>query len=74
MGLVGKVPLAPSVVVAPVVAKAGEVDPLGVPELVAHEGEVPLAAERHRDHADHLRRARVSDARGGATSWTERGD
>mmetsp|Transcript_8241 Transcript_8241/g.15658 ORF Transcript_8241/g.15658 Transcript_8241/m.15658 type:complete len:572 (-) Transcript_8241:563-2278(-) len=33
---------------------AGEVDPLGVAELVAHEGEVALPAQGHGEDADHL--------------------
>jgi len=32
----------------------GEVDPLGVPELVAHEAEPAVAAKRDRGRADHL--------------------
>ena len=31
---------------------AREVDPLGVPELVAHEVEVALAAQRQRDQPE----------------------
>ena len=54
MSLVGKVPLPPGAVVRPVVADAGEVDPLGVTKLIAHEIEVALSTERHGDHADHL--------------------
>ena len=41
-------------VVLPLVALAWEVDPLRVPELVAHEVEVALAADGHGDHPDHL--------------------
>ena len=37
-------------VVLPLVALAWEVDPLRVPELVAHEVEVALAADGHGDH------------------------
>mmetsp|Transcript_18198 Transcript_18198/g.45874 ORF Transcript_18198/g.45874 Transcript_18198/m.45874 type:complete len:329 (-) Transcript_18198:417-1403(-) len=47
-------PLAAAVPVRPVVALAGEVDPLGVTKLVAHEGEPGLAAQRHGYRADHL--------------------
>mmetsp|Transcript_53980 Transcript_53980/g.110172 ORF Transcript_53980/g.110172 Transcript_53980/m.110172 type:complete len:679 (+) Transcript_53980:411-2447(+) len=54
MGVIRKMPLPPGVVVAPVVTEAGEVDPLRVPELVTHEGEVALAAERHGHEADDL--------------------
>ena len=39
----------PGVVARPAVALAGEVDPLGVTKLVAHEVEVRLTAQRHRD-------------------------
>ena len=47
----------------PAVALAREVDPLGVPELVAHKVEVALAAEARRDEADELvqRDAAVDD-------------
>mmetsp|Transcript_56235 Transcript_56235/g.133544 ORF Transcript_56235/g.133544 Transcript_56235/m.133544 type:complete len:275 (+) Transcript_56235:703-1527(+) len=67
MGHVSEVPLAARAVVRPVVADTGEVDPLGVAKLVAHEREVPLAAEGHGDHADHLveRDAAVDDGVGG---------
>ena len=41
--------------VAPVVAFAGKVNPLGVPKLVAHERQVPFAAQGTRDQANHLR-------------------
>lgn len=37
-----------------VVAGAGEVDPLGVAKLVAHEVQIALAAETVRDEADDL--------------------
>ena len=47
-------PLPPGVGVAPAVAFAREVDPLGVPELVAHEVEVGLPARRDGHQADHL--------------------
>jgi hypothetical protein len=42
------------VLVRPLVAVARKVEPLGVPKLVAHEVEPRLAAQSHRDHADHL--------------------
>ena len=51
---VGEVPAAAAVVVRPLVALAGEVDPLGVAELVTHEVQVPLAADGHGDEAKHL--------------------
>ena len=40
--------------VAPAVALAREVDPFGMPELVAHEVEVGLPARRNGHQADHL--------------------
>ena len=40
--------------VAPAVALAREVDPLGMPELVAHEVEVGLTARGDGHQADHL--------------------
>lgn len=46
-------PLAAAELVRPVVALAREVNPFGVPELVAHEVEPRLAADGHRDHPDH---------------------
>ena len=41
-------------VVAPAVLRAREVDPLGVPELVAHEVEVAVLRERARREPRHL--------------------
>ncbi len=38
----------------PVVAFAGEVEPFGVTELIAHEVEPAFAAERERDEANHF--------------------
>ena len=56
-------PQPPGVGVAPAVALAREVDPLGVSELVAHEVEVGLPARRDGHQADHLvqRHAAVDD-------------
>mmetsp|Transcript_12211 Transcript_12211/g.30652 ORF Transcript_12211/g.30652 Transcript_12211/m.30652 type:complete len:228 (-) Transcript_12211:1566-2249(-) len=54
MSLIGKRPLTTSAVVRPVIADTGEIDPLGMPELVAHEVEVALSTKRHGEHADHL--------------------
>mmetsp|Transcript_1953 Transcript_1953/g.7602 ORF Transcript_1953/g.7602 Transcript_1953/m.7602 type:complete len:260 (-) Transcript_1953:1246-2025(-) len=51
---VGQVPASAAVVVAPVVAFAREIHPLGMPELVAHEGKVALTAERSGDETHHL--------------------
>lgn len=52
--VVDEVELAARVVERVSVAFAGEVEPLRVPELVAFEIEVALAAEAVRDEADHL--------------------
>ena len=38
----------------PAAPAGGRTDPLWVAELVTHEGQVALAAEAHRDEADHL--------------------
>mmetsp|Transcript_13740 Transcript_13740/g.31730 ORF Transcript_13740/g.31730 Transcript_13740/m.31730 type:complete len:415 (+) Transcript_13740:249-1493(+) len=67
MRLVREVPLAASVMVRPVVPDAGEVDPLRVTKLVAHEVEISLSSERHCDEADHLVQgdAAVDDGVGG---------
>mmetsp|Transcript_34629 Transcript_34629/g.98119 ORF Transcript_34629/g.98119 Transcript_34629/m.98119 type:complete len:307 (-) Transcript_34629:1915-2835(-) len=51
---VDKVPLPPAVLIAPAVTVAGEVNPLGVPKLVAHEVEPPIPAEREGEETDHL--------------------
>eukprot|EP00951_Prasinocladus_malaysianus_P021839 scaffold181505_cov33-Prasinocladus_malaysianus.AAC.1 len=51
---VHQAPLAPAVLVAPVVAVSREVDPLGVAKLVAHEVQPAVPAERHRQQPCHL--------------------
>ena len=54
VGIVCQGPLAAAILVAPAVALPGEVDPLRVAELVAHEGQVALAAQTHGQQTDHL--------------------
>ena len=52
--IVGEVPLPAGILARPAVALAGEVDPLGMAELVAHEIEVAPAARGERNETDHL--------------------
>ena len=52
--VVPQAPLAAAVMEAPAVAFTGEVDPLRVAKLVAHEVEVGLAAATQGEQADHL--------------------
>ena len=54
VGVVGQTPLAAAVVVTPAVALPGEIDPLGVAEFVAHEGQVALAAQAHGQQPQQL--------------------
>ena len=54
VGVVGEVPLATGIFVGPVVAFAGEVDPLGVAEFVADEAEPGFAAGNHGEEANHF--------------------
>mmetsp|Transcript_126990 Transcript_126990/g.301597 ORF Transcript_126990/g.301597 Transcript_126990/m.301597 type:complete len:383 (-) Transcript_126990:128-1276(-) len=60
-----QVPSTSAVLVAPAVLRAREVDPLGVPELVAHEVQVALAAQGEHKKSDHLvQRQATVDAHG----------
>ena len=61
MSLVRQIPLPAAVLVTPVVALAREVDPLGVPQLVAHEVQVGLAPEGHGDEPNHLVQGHAPD-------------
>lgn len=50
--------------------RPGEVDPVGVAELVAHEGEPALAAQREREGADDLVQRHA--ARNAGRLWLQR--
>ena len=52
LGVVGERPLATGVLVAPLVALAREVDPLGVAKFVPHEGEVSFPAGGEGEEAE----------------------
>lgn len=69
--IVGEIELPPSVPEGVLVAFAGEVEPLGVAELVAFEVEVALAAEPLREEANHLvkRHSAVNDG----SQWCQYG-
>ena len=53
-GVVHQVPLTSRVVIRTVVALARKVQPLGMPEFVAHERQVAFAAQTVRHQPDHL--------------------
>mmetsp|Transcript_19026 Transcript_19026/g.32057 ORF Transcript_19026/g.32057 Transcript_19026/m.32057 type:complete len:462 (+) Transcript_19026:287-1672(+) len=49
-----QIPTTSAVMMTPAILRAREVDPLGVPKLVAHEVQIALAAQGQHDQTDHL--------------------
>mmetsp|Transcript_24606 Transcript_24606/g.76616 ORF Transcript_24606/g.76616 Transcript_24606/m.76616 type:complete len:642 (+) Transcript_24606:455-2380(+) len=69
---IGQVPAAPAVLVAAAILRPREVNPLRVPELVAHEVQIPLAAEAQHQQPDHLVHGEAPvDAEGGLRTLDE---
>lgn len=52
--VLGQIPSSSAMLIGPPVALPGKVDPLRMPELVPHEGQVPLSAQAEGDQPYHF--------------------